>query len=309
MDFEHKPVLFRETIEALNITPGGVYIDGTLGGGGHSEAILKALSGSGRLLGIDRDPDAIEAASKRLSGYGSFTAVRGNFADMAELAGGQGIDSADGVLLDIGVSSHQLDDGSRGFSYHRDAPLDMRMSKEGISARELVNGLSEGELRDIILRYGEDRSAGRIAAGIVWARESGPIETTGQLSEIVKESVPAAVRRKEGHPARRTFQALRIAVNGELDALERGLGAALELLKPGGRLAVITFHSLEDRIVKTKMAEYCRGCTCPPDFPVCVCGKRPKGKLINRGGTAPSPEELSENPRARSARLRVLEKL
>ena len=309
MDFIHKPVLFRETIEALDIRPGGRYIDGTLGGGGHSAAILEALGGTGRLLGIDQDPDAIKAATERLGHWPNFTAARGNFRRMGELARENGLERAHGVLLDVGVSSYQLDAPERGFSYHHDAPLDMRMSREGTSAYDLVNGLSEGELRDSIWRFGEDKSAGRIAAGIIRAREHGTIETTGQLAEIVKRSVPAAVRRAEGHPARRTFQALRIAVNGELDALSEGLDGALELLEPGGRLAVITFHSLEDRIVKRRMAEYCRGCTCPPDFPVCVCGKKPRGKLVHKGGLAPSTEELEENPRARSARLRVLEKL
>ena len=309
MDFLHKPVLFRETIEALAIAPGGGYSDGTLGGGGHSEAILMALDGEGRLLGIDQDPDAIGAATERLRGFENFTAVRGNFRDIARLARENGMEGARGVLLDVGVSSYQLDAPERGFSYHHDAPLDMRMSREGTSAYDLVNGLSMEELRDIIWRFGEDKSAGRIAAGIVKAREQGAIETTGQLAEIVKSSVPAAVRRAEGHPARRTFQALRIAVNGELDALSEGLEGAMEILGPGGRLAVITFHSLEDRIVKRRMAEYCKGCTCPPDFPVCVCGKKPRGKLVIKGGLGPSEEELAENPRARSARLRVLEKL
>lgn len=309
MGFEHRPVLLRETVEALRVLPGGTYIDGTLGGGGHAEAVLAAMGGTGRLLGIDQDPDALAAAGERLKGHGNFTAVRGNFSDMLELAREQGIERADGVLLDIGVSSHQLDTPERGFSYHHDAPLDMRMSQEGPSARDLVNTLGSRELSDIIFRYGEDKSARRIAEGIVRAREDGPIETTGQLAEIVKASVPAAVRRGEGHPARRTFQALRIAVNGELDALEKGLDAALELLGPGGRLAVITFHSLEDRIVKRKLAEYCQGCVCPPDFPVCVCGRRPKGKPVHRKGLAPSEEELLENPRARSARLRAVEKL
>lgn len=309
MGFEHRPVLLRETVEALRVLPGGTYIDGTLGGGGHAEAVLTVLGGTGRLLGIDQDPDALAAAGERLKGYENFTAVRGNFSEMLDLARGQGIESADGILLDIGVSSHQLDTPERGFSYHHDAPLDMRMSQEGQSARDLVNALSARELADIIFRYGEDKSARRIAEGIVRAREQGPIETTGQLAEIVKASVPAAVRRGEGHPARKTFQALRIAVNGELDALEKGLDAALELLAPGGRLAVITFHSLEDRIVKRRLAEYCQGCVCPPDFPVCVCGRQPKGKPVCRKGQAPGEEELAENPRARSARLRAVEKL
>lgn len=308
MEFVHKPVLFEETIEALNIRPGRVYIDGTVGGGGHSQAILRRLEGRGRLLAIDQDPDAIAAAGERLKEFSNLTLVRGNFSQMAELARAQGIAAADGILLDIGVSSHQLDDGSRGFSYHQDAPLDMRMSREGPTAADLVNCLSREELAGILLRYGEEKSAGRIAQGICRAREEEPVTTTGQLAEIVRRSVPAAVRRAEGHPARRTFQALRIAVNGELDRLSEGLGAAFGLLGPEGRLAVITFHSLEDRIVKRQMAQWCQGCTCPKDFPVCVCGNKPKGKLLWKRGLAPTEEEVRENPRARSARLRVFEK-
>ena len=269
---------------------------------------MKQLT-TGRLLSIDQDPDAIQAAGKRLAPYPQSIRVRGNFSQMAELARAQGIDAVDGVLLDIGVSSYQLDTPERGFSYHHDAPLDMRMSKEGPSARDLVNTLGQQELADIIFRYGEDRSARRIAQGIVQAREQAPIETTAQLAEIIKASVPAAVRRGEGHPARKTFQALRIAVNGELDRLREGLQAGFGLLKPGGRLAVITFHSLEDRIVKQQMHDWCQGCICPKDFPVCVCGRKPQGTLVYKKGLAPSEAEVAENPRARSARLRVIEKL
>ncbi len=308
MEFHHKPVLFEETIESLAIRPEGIYIDGTMGGGGHSEAILQRLT-TGKLLSIDQDPDAIVAAGERLKKYPQSIRVRGNFSQMEEIAQTQGIDSVDGVLLDIGVSSYQLDTPERGFSYHHDAPLDMRMSKDGPSARDLVNHLGEEELADILFRYGEERSARRIARGIREAREKAPIETTVQLAEIVKASVPAAVRRGEGHPARKTFQALRIAVNGELDRLEEGLKAGFSLLKPGGRLAVITFHSLEDRIVKRQMQDWCQGCICPKDFPVCVCGRKPQGKLIYKKGLAPSEKEVAENPRARSARLRVIEKL
>lgn len=308
MEFHHKPVLFEETIDSLAIRPEGIYIDGTMGGGGHSEAILKRLT-TGTLLSIDQDPDAIKAAGERLEKYPQSIRVRGNFAQMKEIARAQGFDAVDGVLMDIGVSSYQLDTPERGFSYHHDAPLDMRMSQEGPSARDLVNTLEERELADIIFRYGEDRSARRIAQGICQAREKAPIETTAQLAEIVKESVPAAVRRAEGHPARKTFQALRIAVNGELDRLQEGLTAGFELLRPGGRLAVITFHSLEDRIVKQQMQEWCQGCICPKDFPVCVCGRKPQGKLVYKKGLAPSQKEVEENPRARSARLRVIEKL
>lgn len=308
MEFNHKPVLFEETINALAIRPEGTYIDGTLGGGGHSEAILQRLT-TGRLLSIDQDPDAIRAAGERLRGYPNSTIVHGNFSCMGELARERGIDQADGVLLDIGVSSYQLDTPERGFSYHHDAPLDMRMSQQGASAKDLVNTLSQEELARIILQYGEDKSAARIARGICQAREQAPIETTFQLAEIIKASVPAAVRRGEGHPARKTFQALRIAVNGELDRLQEGLQAGFGLLKPGGRLAVITFHSLEDRIVKRQMNEWCQGCVCPKDFPVCVCGRKPQGRLVYKKGLAPGERELQDNPRARSARLRVIEKL
>lgn len=308
MEFHHRPVLFEETIDALNIRPDGVYLDGTLGGGGHSEAILQRLT-TGTLLSIDQDPDAIRAAGERLKDYDRSIIVRGNFSEMKELAAAQGITELDGVLLDIGVSSYQLDTPERGFSYHHDAPLDMRMSREGRTAADLVNDLSKEELARIIFQYGEDRNANRIADGICRAREIQRIETTGQFAEVIKNSVPAAVRRSEGHPARKTFQALRIAVNGELDRLREGLEAGFSLLKPGGRLAVITFHSLEDRIVKQQMNDWCQGCICPKDFPVCVCGRTPQGKLLFKRGLTPLEAEIAENPRARSARLRVIEKL
>lgn len=308
MEFEHKPVLFEETIEALNIRPDGIYIDGTAGGGGHSRAIAERLT-TGRLLSIDQDPDAIRAAGERLAGFPCAQVCRGNFSQMRTVAAEQGIQEADGVLLDIGVSSHQLDTPERGFSYHYDAPLDMRMSQTGTSAKELVNTLSWQELAAIISKYGEDKNAVRIAKGIVQARQEKPVETTLELAEIVKKSVPAAVRREQGHPARRTFQALRIEVNHELDVLSQGLDEAFELLRPGGRLAVITFHSLEDRMVKQRMASWCQGCICPPDFPVCVCGRKPRAELIYKKGLAPSQQELERNPRARSARLRVCRKI
>lgn len=308
MEFHHKPVLFEETIDALNIRPDGVYLDGTLGGGGHSEAILQRLT-TGTLLSIDQDPDAIKAAGERLKDYDRSIIVRGNFSDMKELAAAHGLTELDGVLLDIGVSSYQLDTPERGFSYHHDAPLDMRMSKEGPTAAELVNTLPREELARIFFQYGEEKNANRIADGICRAREVEKIETTGQLAEVIKSSVPAAVRRSEGHPARKTFQALRIAVNGELDRLREGLTAGFSLLKPGGRLAVITFHSLEDRIVKRQMNDWCQGCICPKDFPVCVCGRTPQGELLFKRGLTPSEAELVENPRARSARLRVIVKL
>ena len=307
MEFRHIPVLFEETINSLDIKPSGIYIDGTMGGGGHSEAILKRLT-TGKLLSIDQDPDAIKAASERLKGYTQSIIAQGNFSCIDEIARENGIDSADGILLDIGVSSFQLDNPERGFSYHHDAPLDMRMSKKGTSAEELVNTLSQEELSRIIFRYGEDKSAGRIAAGICRAREVAPIRTTAQLAEIIKSSVPAAVRRSEGHPARKTFQALRIAVNGELDSLQDGLEKGFSILRPGGRFSVITFHSLEDRIVKQQMNEWCKGCICPKDFPVCVCGRKPEGRLVYRKGLAPGEAELRENPRARSSRHRVFEK-
>lgn len=308
IQFVHKPVLFAETIDSLAIRPEGTYIDGTAGGGGHSEAILQRLNG-GRLLSIDQDPDAIAACTARLSSYPGWMIRQGNFSQMVQLASSCGITQVDGVLMDIGVSSHQLDTPERGFSYHTDAPLDMRMSQEGPTAADLVNTLSWQQLADIIRRYGEDKSAARIAKAIVEAREKEPIQTTLQLADIIRNAVPAAVRRAEGHPARKTFQALRIAVNGELDRLSEGLEAAFSLLSVGGRLAVITFHSLEDRIVKQKMNEWCTGCTCPPDFPVCVCGKKPRAELVYKKGLAPTEEEIQENPRARSARLRVCTKL
>ena len=304
MEFKHKPVLFDETIRSLNIRPDGFYIDGTAGGGGHSSAILKELT-TGKLLSIDQDPDAVETVTRRFAGNPCSVVRRANFSEMVQVAGEEGFSSVDGILLDIGVSSHQLDTPERGFSYHHDAPLDMRMSQEGPSARDLVNTLSWQQLAEIISRYGEDRNARSIARGIAAAREKETIETTLQLAEIIKASVPAAVRREQGHPARKTFQALRIAVNGELDHLSVGLDAVFSLLKKGGRLAVITFHSLEDRMVKQRMASWCQGCTCPPDFPVCVCGKKPRAELLYKKGLAPSERELEENPRARSARLRV----
>ena len=308
--FEHKSVLLRETIDSLNIREGGIYVDGTLGGGGHASEVCRRLGEGGRLIGIDQDADAIQAAGARLAPFGEkVTIVRSNYEQIETVLKGLGIDRVDGIYLDLGVSSYQLDTPQRGFSYHHDAPLDMRMSQEGPTARDLVNTLSQQELADIIFRYGEDKSARRIAQGIVQAREEAPIETTAQLAEIIKASVPAAVRRAEGHPARRTFQALRIAVNGELDRLREGLEAGFALLKPGGRLAVITFHSLEDRIVKQQMHDWCQGCVCPKDFPVCVCGRKPQGRLVYKKGLAPSAQEVAENPRARSARLRVIEKL
>lgn len=309
MEFSHRPVMFREALDALSIRPDGVYIDGTVGGGGHSAGILDRLSPQGKLLAIDQDPDAIQTVTERFRGRENVWICRGNYSQMAELAAKCGISAVDGILLDIGVSSHQLDTPERGFSYHTDAPLDMRMSQEGTSAADLVNTLSVQELTRILDWYGEEKNAARIARAIAAARETAPICTTLALAEIIKNAVPAKVRRGDKHPARKTFQALRIAVNGELDALSEGLDAAFSLLRPEGRLAVITFHSLEDRMVKRRMNEWCTGCTCPPDFPVCVCGKKPQAELVLKKGLSPSAEEQEENMRARSARLRACRKL
>ncbi|MBQ9673809.1 MAG: 16S rRNA (cytosine(1402)-N(4))-methyltransferase RsmH [Ruminococcus sp.] len=307
MEFNHISVLLNESVAGLNIKENGVYVDGTAGGGGHSAEILKHLK-NGKLISIDRDPDAIKTVCERFKDEPNSIIIKGCFGNMCSLLNNRGIYQVDGVLLDIGVSSHQLDKDDRGFSYHKDALLDMRMSQSGKTAADLVNNLSYEELRDIIYKYGEDKFAPAIAKGIVQAREEQPITTTIQLAEIIKSSVPQRVRR-EGHPARKTFQALRIEVNGELSQLEKGLDDAFELLGKGGRLAVITFHSLEDRIVKQRMASWCRGCTCPKDFPVCVCGNKPKAKLINRKPIEPSEEELENNQRSRSAKLRICEKI
>ena len=308
MEFSHKPVLFRETIEGLAIRPDGIYLDGTAGGGGHSRAIAERLK-TGRLIAVDQDPDAIAVLQERLGGFSCVTVVQNNFSNMTEIAAQQQIDHLDGVLLDIGVSSRQLDTPERGFSFHADAPLDMRMSQSGTTAADLVNTLPWQSLAEIFSRYGEEKFSRSIAQAIVSARQTTPILTTDQLTKVIRSAIPAKVRREGGHPSRKVFQALRIVVNGELDALSRGLDSAFELLSPGGRLAVITFHSLEDRIVKQHMAKWCEGCTCPPDFPVCVCGKKPEASLVNRKPIEASPQELEENPRSRSAKLRVCEKL
>ena len=307
MEFSHIPVLLNQTIEGLNVNPNGIYIDGTAGGGGHSSEILKRLK-SGRLICIDQDPDAISTLTERFKKNENALIVKGNFADIKELLEQRGVFRVDGVLLDIGVSSHQLDTSERGFSFHEDAPLDMRMSQKGATAADLINSLPYDELKKIIYDYGEEKYAPSIAKGIVESRQQKPIETTLELAEIVKSNVPQKVRR-DGHPARKTFQAIRIAVNDELGVLERGLDGAFELLGSGGRLAVITFHSLEDRIVKRKMASWAQGCTCPKDFPVCVCGNKPKVRLITRKPVCANETELTENPRARSAKLRICEKI
>ena len=308
MEFKHIPVLFRESIDALDIKPDGLYADCTAGGGGHSNAILDRLSGNGRLVAIDRDPEAIETLTKRFEGRENVSIVNDNFFNIKSILSQFTDEGAYGILADLGVSSHQLDDAARGFSFHADAPLDMRMSMQGISAADAVNSRSQRELQDIIYRYGEDKFAPRIAAGIVRARAEKPIETTLELAEIVKSSIPAAARREGGHPARRTFQALRIYVNGELDGLDRAIGDMFDSLKVGGRLAIITFHSLEDRAVKQTFASLCEGCICPPEFPVCVCGRKSRGRLPQKAA-APSKAEREENPRSRSARLRVIEKI
>lgn len=307
MEFSHLPVLAREAVSSLEIAPDGIYVDGTLGGGGHSKLILEKLT-AGRLIGIDQDPDALEFASHRLEQYKNFTACRGNFRNISDIVKGLGIEEVNGVLLDIGVSSPQLDNPERGFSYHKDAPLDMRMSRSGESAADIVNGYSETELSRIFFEYGEERFSRQIARAIVRARQQKPIETTFELSDIILASVPARSKR-DGHPARRVFQAIRIQVNDELNALSEGLAQAFSVLKTGGILSVITFHSLEDRIVKNKFRELSTGCTCPKDFPVCVCGNKPKGELINRKGVKAGEKELAENPRSRSAVLRSIRKL
>ena len=308
MDFHHVSVLLEESIEGLNIKPDGIYIDGTAGGAGHSREIAKRLT-TGRRIALDKDPDAVTIATERLSEFPCATVVHSDFAEIPAVLDRLGIEKVDGVLLDLGVSSHQLDDAERGFSYHNEAPLDMRMSREGLSAYDLVNNASGAELAKILYDYGEEKFTPRIVNAIVDARKIKPIETTTELAEIVRNAVPAAVRREGGHPARKTFQAIRIAVNGELDKLSEALDGAFDRLASGGRFAIITFHSLEDRMVKKAFAEYTKGCICPPEFPVCVCGRKPRGKLVNKKPIEPSAEELEYNHRSRSAKLRVIEKL
>ena len=309
--FSHYSVMLPECIEALNIKPNGIYVDGTTGGGGHTYEIAARLTEGGRLICIDQDTDALSAAAARLAPFSDrITFVKNNFTNLAEVLDSLGIAKIDGLLLDLGVSSYQLDTPERGFSYNSDAPLDMRMDKDAaLSAYEVVNTYPESELRRILFDYGEERYAPAIAKGICKARESAPIETTAQLVDIIKSSMPAAALREKQHPAKRSFQAIRIAVNGELDALPPMLRAAADTLRAGGRLAVISFHSLEDRIIKKTMQELATGCTCPSNFPVCVCGKTPKMKLISRKPIVSGAEELEYNPRARSAKLRVAEKV
>lgn len=309
-EFHHVSVLLEECIQGLAIKPDGIYVDGTLGGAGHSSRIAAKLT-TGRLIGIDRDNVALEAAAERLRSFEDrVTLVHANFCDMDQALQELGIDKVDGILLDLGVSSPQLDDGQRGFSYMTDAPLDMRMNGEDTrDARQIVNTWSYEELKRILYDYGEERFAPRIAAAICRRREQAPIETTLELVDVIKSAMPASALREKQHPAKRSFQAIRIAVNDELGAVETVMKKAVPLLNPGGRLAVITFHSLEDRIVKNAMAEAAKGCTCPPSFPVCVCGKKPQVRIVTRKPIVSGEEELERNPRARSAKLRICEKL
>ena len=308
--YGHKPVLLEKCLEGLQIRPDGVYVDGTLGRAGHSLEIVRRLT-TGRLIGIDRDQAAIDAARERLAGYTDrVTLVHGNFERLREILRELDLSGADGMLFDLGVSSPQLDDAQRGFSYMHDAPLDMRMDRTApLTARDVVNGWSYEELRRILYDYGEERYAPAIASAICRRREEREIETTLELAELIRGAMPAKALREKQHPAKRSFQAIRIAVNGELDALPPMLNAAADTLNPGGRLAVISFHSLEDRIVKKTLQELATGCTCPPEFPVCVCGKKPRMKIITRKPVTAGPAELTYNPRARSAKLRVAEKL
>ena len=310
MEFVHRSVLLLPTVEALAVRPDGIYLDGTLGGAGHSYEIAARLT-TGRLIGLDRDETALAAAGARLAPFaGRVTLVHSNFADLAQVLDSLEIPAVDGMLFDLGVSSPQLDDAERGFSYMQDAPLDMRMDRTaGLTAYEVVNTWPEAELKRILYTYGEERYAPRIAAAIAARRTERPIATTLELADLIRSTMPAQALREKQHPAKRSFQAIRIAVNDELGAVERMLASAIDRLNPGGRLAVITFHSLEDRIVKTAFQEAARGCTCPKDFPVCVCGKKPKVKLITRHPIVADEAELAENPRARSAKLRVAEKL
>lgn len=307
MTFSHIPVLLEETIDSLQIDPDGIYVDATAGGAGHSSKILERLSERGRLVCMDQDPDAIRIITERIGSDPRVTVIHDNFAHIAEALSERGIGEVDGILADLGVSSHQLDTPERGFSFHTDAPLDMRMSQEGPTAADLCNKMSVSELKQILYTYGEEKNAPRIAAAIVAAREEAPISTTLQLAEIVKNAVPARDRRAK-HPARRTFQALRIAVNGEMDVLNTAMDSMFDVLKDGGILSIITFHSLEDRMVKQRFASYCQGCICPPEFPVCVCGRTPSAELPFKFRTA-TDEELEQNPRSRSAKLRCVKKL
>ncbi|MCM1154435.1 MAG: 16S rRNA (cytosine(1402)-N(4))-methyltransferase RsmH [Roseburia sp.] len=310
MEFKHTSVLLEETIENLRVKPDGIYMDGTLGGGGHSYRIASKLQGAGRLIGIDQDEEAVAAAGKRLEPFGEkVTIIRDNYCNARNILKNIGIEKIDGIVLDLGVSSYQLDNVERGFSYQYDAPLDMRMDvRAAISAREIVNTYPEMELYRIIRDYGEEQFAKNIAKHIVKARADKPVETTGELNEIIKAAIPARMRQGGGHPSKRTFQAIRIACNRELDVLKDSLDDFIEMLVPGGRLCIITFHSLEDRIVKSAFKKNENPCICPPEFPVCTCGRKSKGKVISRKPILPSKEEIEENKRSKSAKLRVFEK-
>ena len=311
MTFSHTSVLLYETVDSLNIRPDGIYVDGTLGGGGHASLVLSRLGEQGRLIGLDQDADAIAAAGERLKEYGDrVTVIRTNYENIKDALAAQGISGADGIYLDLGVSSYQLDTADRGFTYREDdAPLDMRMDQRNTqTAKDIVNGYSEMELYRIIRDYGEDRFAKNIAKHIVKARQEKEIETAGELTEIIKASIPAKVRATGGHPSKRTFQAIRIELNRELQVLEQSIDTMIDLLNPGGRLSIITFHSLEDRIVKNKFRENENPCICPPEFPVCMCGRKSKGRVVTRKPVLPSEEELAANKRSKSAKLRVFEK-
>lgn len=310
MTFEHKSVLLEETVDSLDIKPDGIYVDGTLGGGGHASLVCSRLSDKGRLIGIDQDADAIKAASERLAPFGDkVTIVRSNYENIASVLSELGIEKVDGIYLDLGVSSYQLDTVERGFTYREDAPLDMRMDQRNTqTAADIVNTYSEMDLFRIIRDYGEDRFAKNIAKHIVRARAEKPFETTGELIEVIKAAIPAKVRATGGHPAKRTFQALRIELNHELDVLNRSIDTMIDLLNPGGRLSIITFHSLEDRIVKTRFKNNENPCICPPGFPVCMCGKKSKGSVVTRKPIVPSEQEIEENKRSKSSKLRVFEK-
>lgn len=307
MEFNHVPVLLHETLQGLNINPNGIYVDCTVGGAGHSIKIAEQLSKNGRLIALDRDPDAIQVASERLKSYNA-TILQRNYSQIKDALETLNIDCVDGILMDLGVSSHQLDTVERGFSYHYDAPLDMRMSQSGTSAFDVVNQYSYEQLSKILFEFGEEKFSHKIASNIVKSREVKPIETTLQLADIVKDSIPAKFRR-EKNPCKKTFQAIRMEVNGELEHLSIGLDDAFDSLKVGGRLAIITFHSLEDRLVKQRFANLCRGCTCPPDFPQCVCGKKPRARLVNRKPIEATDLEIEQNNRSRSAKLRVIERI
>ena len=311
MEFKHKSVLLYETVDELNIKPDGIYVDGTLGDGGHSYEIAKRLSEGGRLIGIDQDEDAIKAASKRLEPYmDRVTIVRNNYCNMDKVLDELGIDKVDGIMLDLGVSSYQLDAADRGFTYNVDTALDMRMDqRQEITAKDIVNEYSEFDLYRIIRDYGEDRFAKNIAKHIVAARQEKPIETTFELNDIIKAAIPMKVRATGGHPSKRTYQAIRIELNKELEVLENSIDMMIDRLKPEGRLCIITFHSLEDRIVKTRFRNNENPCTCPPSFPACVCGKVPKGRVITRKPVVPTDEEINENSRSKSSKLRVFERV